>query len=104
MKRLLALLVAAVVAPQQVPAPLPPGVEPMPPVLRAYKPVTSERLTHPEDSDWLMVRRSYDGWGYSPLDQITPANVTRLQPAWVFSTGVVNGHEAPPHVNNRLMF
>jgi alcohol dehydrogenase (cytochrome c) len=51
-----------------------------------------------------MIRRTYDGWGYSPLDQVTPANVTRLQPAWVFATGVTNGHEAPPIVNNGVMF
>ena len=51
-----------------------------------------------------MIRRTYDGWGYSPLDQITPANVARLQPVWVFSTGVDNGHEAPPIVNNGVMF
>ena len=24
-----------------------------------------------------MIRRTYDGWGYSPLDQITPENVQR---------------------------
>ena len=51
-----------------------------------------------------MVRRTYDGWGYSPLDQITPANIARLQPAWVFSTGVNNGHEAAPIINNGVMF
>ena len=51
-----------------------------------------------------MIRRTYDGWGYSPLDQITPANVARLQPVWVFATGVTNGHEAPPIVNNGVMF
>jgi alcohol dehydrogenase (cytochrome c) len=72
--------------------------------VRDYKPVTAERLTHPEDGDWLMVRRTYDGWNFSPLDQITPANVSRLQPAWVFATGVTNGHEAPPIVNNGVMF
>ena len=73
-------------------------------ILQNYKPVTAERLKKPEDGDWLMVRRTYDGWGYSPLDQITPANVTRLQPVWVFATGVTNGHEAPPIVNNGVMF
>ena len=66
--------------------------------------MTPDRLKQPDDGDWLMVRRTYDGWGYSPLDQITPANVARLQPAWVFSTGVTNGHEAPPIVNNGVMF
>ena len=51
-----------------------------------------------------MVRRTYDGWGYSPLDEITPDNVRRLQPVWVFATGVTNGHEAAPIVNNGVMF
>jgi alcohol dehydrogenase (cytochrome c) len=73
-------------------------------VTRDYKAVTTERLLKPEDANWLMVRRTYDGWGYSPLDEITPANITRLQPVWVFSTGVNNGHEAPPLVNNGVMF
>src|SRR5262245_52467851 len=52
----------------------PPASIPTPPVLQKYPPVTAERLTKPEDSNWLMIRRTYDGWGYSPLDQITPAN------------------------------
>jgi alcohol dehydrogenase (cytochrome c) len=92
----------------QQPAPAPPAAAtpaaPMPAVLRDYKPVTAERLKNPDAGDWLMVRRTWDGWGYSPLEQITPANVARLQPAWVVSTGVTNGHEAPPIVNNGVMF
>ena len=51
-----------------------------------------------------MIRRTYDGWGYSPLKQITSDNVKRLAPAWVFSTGVNNGHEAPPIFVNGVMF
>jgi alcohol dehydrogenase (cytochrome c) len=94
---------AAIAAGQPPPAP-PEAAAPVPLILQNYKPVTPERLKHPEDSDWLMARRTYDGWGYSPLDQITPANVARLQPAWVFGTGVANGHEAPPIVNNGVMF
>jgi alcohol dehydrogenase (cytochrome c) len=66
--------------------------------------VTAERLLKPSDGDWLMIRRTYDGWGYSPLAQITTSNVARLQPVWVFSTAVPNGHEAPPLVNNGVMF
>jgi alcohol dehydrogenase (cytochrome c) len=92
-------------APVVVSPPLPPPPPaPMPQVLRDYQPVTAERLKNPDASDWLMVRRTWDGWGYSPLDQITPANVGRLQPAWVVSTGVTNGHEAPPIINNGVMF
>jgi alcohol dehydrogenase (cytochrome c) len=84
--------------------PTPPPEAPMPQILQQYKAVTAERLKQPEDSDWLMIRRTYDGWGYSPLSQITTGNVARLQPAWIFSTGVNNGHEAAPIVNNGVMF
>ncbi len=92
---------------EQRPAPAPPPPPPplpMPEILQAYRPVTADRLLKPDDGEWLMVRRTYDGWGYSPLDQITTANVARLQPAWVFATGATNGHEAPPLVNNGVMF
>src|SRR5678815_682200 len=40
---------------------------PLAPVLQNYKPVTADRLKKPEDGDWLSVRRTYDGWGYSPV-------------------------------------
>jgi alcohol dehydrogenase (cytochrome c) len=84
--------------------PVQPPAAPPPAILQSYQPVTNDRLLHPEDRDWLMVRRSYDGWGYSPLSQITPANVKRLQPVWLLSTGMNNGHQAPPIVNNGVMF
>ena len=99
-----ALLLSAAAGPGQQPPQKPPPVAPVPPILRQYKAVTAERLKRPEDNDWLMIRRTYDGWGYSPLSQITTGNVARLQPAWVFSTGAINGHEAPPIVNNGVMF
>jgi alcohol dehydrogenase (cytochrome c) len=86
---------------QPPPAPL---ADLVPAVLQNYQPVTAERLKHPEDGNWLMIRRTYDGWGYSPLDQITPANVSRLRPVWVFSTGEPKPHESAPIVNNGVMF
>ncbi|PYS51471.1 MAG: PQQ-dependent dehydrogenase, methanol/ethanol family [Acidobacteria bacterium] len=99
----LALLLAPTIAwAQQPQQQAQPG--PVPLILQNYKPVTAERLKKPEDGDWMMVRRTYDGWGYSPLDQITTNNVNRLQPVWVFSTGQTSGHEAPPIVNNGVMF
>ena len=69
-----------------------------------YSPVTAERLTNPEPGNWMLYRRSYDGQGYSPLDKINTANVKNLVPVWTFSTGVNEGHEAPPIVNNGVMF
>src|SRR4051794_28004376 len=78
----------------------PPPAFPLPQVLRDYPSVTAERLKNPQDGDWLMIRRTYDGWGYSPLEQINPQNVAKLHPLWVFSTGEAKVHEAAPIVNN----
>ena len=69
-----------------------------------YAPVTTERLLNPEPRNWPMYRRTYDGWGYSPLDRITPANVASLQPVWTFSTGSSRDHQSPPIVNDGHMF
>jgi alcohol dehydrogenase (cytochrome c) len=82
----------------------PPPKPPMPAILQQYAAVTTERLKRPDPGDWLMLRGTYDGWGYSPLDQITPQNASRLQPVWVFATGATNGHEAPALVNRGVMF
>jgi alcohol dehydrogenase (cytochrome c) len=86
-------------APQQ---PAPPT--PMPAVLQNYQTVTAERLKNPEPGNWLMIRRTYDGWGYSPLDQINTGNVSRLKPVWGYPTGENAVHEAAPIVNNGVMF
>jgi len=89
----------------QAQPPEPPGPPPpTPAVLRNYQPVTPERLKNPEDGNWLMIRRTYDGWGYSPLTQITPDNAARLRPVWIFSTAEPKVHEAAPLVNNGVMF
>jgi alcohol dehydrogenase (cytochrome c) len=69
-----------------------------------YNPVTDERLKNPEPENWLMTRGNYQGWSYSPLDQINAENVGDLVPLWAFSTGVDSGHEAPPIVNDGVMF
>ena len=69
-----------------------------------YSPVTDERLRNPEPENWLMFRRTYDGWGYSPLDQIDKDNVAGLEPVWTVSTGMTEGHQAPPVVNDGIMF
>jgi alcohol dehydrogenase (cytochrome c) len=69
-----------------------------------YSPVTQERLTNPEPGNWLLYRQNYNGQGFSPLKQINTENAKSLVPVWTFSTGVVEGHESPPMVNNGVMF
>ena len=70
----------------------------------AYRPVSDERLVNPEPENWLMLRGNYQGWMYSPLDQIKSSNVKDLVPVWSYATGVDSGHEAPPIVNDGVMF
>lgn len=69
-----------------------------------YRPVTDARLANPEPENWLMTKGNYAGWSYSPLGQITPANVTKLKPVWSATTNVMSGHEAPAIVNGDYMF
>ncbi|WP_157038091.1 MULTISPECIES: methanol/ethanol family PQQ-dependent dehydrogenase [Chelativorans] len=75
-----------------------------PVVIPDYKSVTQEMLTTPADGDWPNYRRTYDGWGYSPLNQITTDNVADMEPVWMISTGAAEGHESPPMVINGIMF
>ncbi|MCY3842437.1 MAG: hypothetical protein OXH69_02715, partial [Acidobacteria bacterium] len=47
-----------------------------------FVPVTDAMLQDPDPADWLMWRRTLDGWGYSPLDSITRENVGDLRMVW----------------------
>jgi alcohol dehydrogenase (cytochrome c) len=98
MKKLVALIVILTASAVIAQSP------PRPAILQNYPGVTAEQLKAPADGDWPMVRRTYDGWGYSPLEQITPGNIARLQPVWSMSTGVTSGHQAPPIVRGGVMF
>src|SRR5258706_5069942 len=77
---------------------------PRPAILQNYSALSMDQLKAPPDGDWPMVRRTYDGWGFSPLQEITPANVARLQPVWSMATGMTSGHQAPPVVRGGVMF
>ena len=52
--------------------------------------VTHERLLNAdqEPTNWLMYYGNYQGWRYSPLQQINTANVKRLVVTWKFRTGL----------------
>ena len=49
---------------------------------RDFVPVTDAMLQDPDPADWPMWRRTLDGWGYSPLDQVSRDNVGELQMVW----------------------
>src|SRR5215475_16185945 len=69
-----------------------------------FRPVTYETLLNPSPSDWLHWRRTYDGWGYSPLDQINRQNVGQLQMAWSWAMDDTGANEATPLVYNGIMY
>ena len=54
---------------------------------RDFVQVTDAMLENPDPADWLNWRRTLDGWGYSPLDQINTDNVHQLQLVWSWQLG-----------------
>ncbi|MDQ0504084.1 methanol/ethanol family PQQ-dependent dehydrogenase [Xanthobacter agilis] len=56
------------------------------------------------DENWPMTGKNYDANNYSPQKQINKDNVTKLRPAWSFSTGVLSGHEGTPLVVDGVMY
>src|SRR5712672_1521929 len=60
-------------------------------------------LRAPKPEDWLMLRGNYQGWGYSPLEQINKTNVKNLQLVWarVMEPGI---NESTPLVYNGVMY
>lgn len=70
----------------------------------SWTPITQDILDNPPDSDWLSRRRTLDGQGYSPLDQINRDNVGDLEVAWAFQSGTSGNVEWTPQVANGVMF
>tara|TARA_B100001123_G_scaffold445774_1_gene598256 strand:- start:257 stop:2026 length:1770 start_codon:yes stop_codon:yes gene_type:complete len=69
----------------------------------AITPVTDQTLINPNPNDWPMFRRTYDGWGYSPLAQINANNVHQIKLAWVWA--METGRNQPtPLVHDGVMF
>ena len=69
----------------------------------SYTPVTEAMLLDPPEGEWLMWRRTYGHWGYSPLDQIDTSNVGMLRLAWAW-TMEPGRQETTPLVHDGIMF
>jgi alcohol dehydrogenase (cytochrome c) len=72
--------------------------------VKNYVPVTSEMLKSPPPGDWLMFRGNYHGHSYTPLNQITPANVKDLQLQWVWSMNDSGANQTTPIVHNGVIY
>lgn len=68
-----------------------------------FSPVTAEHLSKPPDGDWLSWRRTLDGWGYSPLDEVNLRTVGRLQLAWAI-TMHEGSNQTTPLVRGGIMY
>ena len=83
-------------------ASLPPWPAPWNP-LDTMQPVTDEMLHDPPAEDWLLWRRTYGAYGFSPLDRIDKKNVADLRVAW--SWALPQGpNESTPIVHDGVLF
>ena len=68
-----------------------------------FVPVTDAMLQDPDPADWLMWRRTLDGWGYSPLDAVDRGNVGELRMVW--TRGLTGGRQqGTPLVHDGIMY
>jgi alcohol dehydrogenase (cytochrome c) len=56
------------------------------------------------EGEWKMPGRDHSLQRFSPLKQITTANIANLKPVWSFSTGTLRGHEGSPLVIGNVMY
>jgi len=66
--------------------------------------VESQAATPSNDVDWAAYNGSEGQSHYSPLRQITPANVAQLQQVWSYDTGQRGGLEANPLVIDGVLY
>src|SRR5437763_15039336 len=57
-----------------------------------------------DDGNWMMPGKDYAATRFSGLNQVTPANVSKLALSFTFSTATTHGYEAPPLVVNNTMY
>jgi PQQ-dependent dehydrogenase (methanol/ethanol family) len=57
-----------------------------------------------DPKNWAMQAGDFANTRYSQLNQINKTNVNKLQVAWMFSTGVLRGHEGSPLVIGGTMY
>ncbi len=70
----------------------------------AFRPVTDAMLRRPDPADWLMWRRTFDAWGYSPLDKINRGNVGSLKLAWSIDLDAAPSQEGTPIVHDGVLY
>jgi len=57
-----------------------------------------------DKENWILPGRDYANQRFSPLDKITPANVAKLVPKWIYQTGIVGTFQTTPLVADGVMY
>jgi alcohol dehydrogenase (cytochrome c) len=58
-----------------------------------------------DPNNWPQYHRTYNGWRYSPLDQINKANVSKLKVAWIHQGGdITMGLQETPTVIDGVVY
>lgn len=63
--------------------------------VKDFAPVSDDTLRRPDPADWINWRRTSDGQGYSPLNQITRQNVSSLKLVWSAESPTGTGQQTP---------
>ena len=73
---------------------------------RVHGQVTPQRLAAApnEPQNWLTYSGNYSSTRYSPLNQITPANVKNLKLQWVYQSPVAGNWQTTPLVVDGIMY
>ena len=70
------------------------------------EPVTDARMKAAGDdkNNWILHGRDYGNQRFSPLDQVTTANVKKLVPKFIYQTGISNTFQTTPLVVDGTMY
>src|SRR5215475_3228272 len=71
---------------------------------RAQVPYERIRDAEKEPNNWLTYSGNYAGHRYSPLDELTPANIAELKPLWVYQSREAGKIETSPLVVDGVLY
>jgi alcohol dehydrogenase (cytochrome c) len=70
-------------------------------------PITNQDILNglaADGANWLTFGGNYANHRFSPLTQLTPENITRLQPQWTFQTGTLGNFETTTLVRDNVLY
>jgi alcohol dehydrogenase (cytochrome c) len=80
------------------------GIKPI--QIKSFSPVNQAMLDKAakDGKNWLLPNGSYEQTRYHPASQINTGNVSKMRPAFVFQTGMLESMETAPLVVDGVMF